>query len=341
MTLNLKKKKIAFVHQLPHPAHAVWAKSVGAKFMYFRGNKKLRERGNRHILLNILRLKFVFSKPDVIISEGGAPLFPSVVLHNFSTGAKIILIMADETGLYAKANNDLYARDIKAFLSMIDGAVSVSSLTSNTFIDLVPENIPVRIVRPSIGKIFMDQKKEDFPSRKMNRVGIVSKGGRRGLMNKIPPWLDECFYLMKKEIPDLEVAVAGTKESDLKFENTRYFGVIPYKEMPAFYAETGVLFHFPDFDPFPVSLMEALVCGCPVLTGKGTGNYEYFAQKKWTEMTCDENDPFLIAEKALKILSGSLESVKIKEYSDTIRRELSPENSASEFCKALEEILFI
>ncbi|MBN1619541.1 glycosyltransferase [candidate division WOR-3 bacterium] len=339
MTENLKKKKIAFVHQLPHPAHEVWAKSVGAKFMYFRGNKKLRERGNRHVLLNILRLKFVFSKPDVIISEGGAPLFPSVVLHNFSTGAKIILIMADETGLYAKANNDLYARDIRAFLSMIDGAVSVSSLTSNTFTGLVPENIPIRLVRPSIGKIFMEKGKGNPPYRKINRVAIVSKGGKRGLMNKIPRWLDECFHLMQKDIPDLEVAIAGTKESDLKFENIRYCGVIPYRDMPSFYSQTGVLFHFPDFDPFPVSLMEALALGCPVLTGKGTGNYEYFAQKKWTEMTCDENDPSLIAHKALKILSGNLSIERKKEFSDTVRRELSPENSALEFNSALGEIL--
>lgn len=339
MIINGKKIKTAFVHQLPHPAHRAWARGIGAKFMYFRGNKKLRERGNRHILLNLLRLKFTLCKPDVIISEGGAPLFPSVVLHNFSTCAKIILIMADETGIYVKKNDDIYARDIRAFLTMIDGAISVSSLTTKTFEGLIPDTVPVKTVRPSIGEFFLGQTFPFSGDRRKNTIGIVSKGGKRGIMNKIPGWLDECFYMMKKKLPDLQVIIAGANESPLKFENTRYSGIIDYKKMPAFYKNLGVLFHFPDFDPFPVSLMEALACGCPVLVGKGAGNFEYFQSKKWTELMCDDQSPYFIARKAVDILSGSVTFERLRLFSETVSKELSPERSALEFRKALEEIL--
>ncbi|MBN1150164.1 glycosyltransferase [candidate division WOR-3 bacterium] len=340
MVINGKKTKIAFVHQNPHPAHAAWAKSVGAKFIYFRGNRKLRERGNKHLLLNLLRTKFIFCKPDVIISEGGAPLSPSIVMHNFSTNAKIILIMADETGIYVRENKDIYSRDTRAFLSMVDGAISVSGLTTETFEGLVPQSVKIKTVRPSIGDIFIRQSR--FASgvlRRRNTICIVSKGGKRGLMDKIPGWLDDCFRIMKKTIPDLEIKIAGTQESSLKFANIRHLGIVKYTDMPKLYRETGILFHFPFFDPFPVSVMEALSCGCPVIVGKGCGNYEYFKEKNWNELTCDEDDPVTVSQKALEILNGSITPDRFRLFSDVVAKELSPSASSAYFRKSLEDIL--
>lgn len=327
---------IYFVHQQPHPSHEIWAKKVGAKFIHFRGHERLRKRSNWNFLLKIFRASLPWQLPGLIISEGGAPLNTSVILHNYA-GAPIIMILADETALSVKYNNDVYSKDIKAFLQLVDGAVSVSNLATESFTDLMRENIPVEIVRPSVGYRFINADIKELPGKPF-KMALAVRGGKRGITGKIPNWFEELCIRLQKRMPDLEILIAGTDEFTENVTNVKPAGLIPYNRMIEFYQSVNLLLHIPDFDTFAVVPVEALACGTPALVSKRAGVYEFFEENGLNDLIIDALDPDLLSERIIDALHNPPDESERRYYKKLIKDNLSPEVSADNFKSALERI---
>ncbi len=334
--LNKLPEPIFFVHQNPHPAHGIWAEKVGAKFIYFKGHRKLRDRSNWNHLLKFFRASLPWRLSKLIIAEGGAPLNTSVILHNYS-GAPIVMILADETGLRVRGTDDTYSRDVRAFLQLVDGAVSVSDLVTESFRDLFRENIPVETVRPSVGNSFLNADMKELLGEPF-RIAIVSKGGSRGLIGKIPDWLEGLCVSLQKRIPDLEVLIAGTDELPVKASNVRSVGIIPYSRMVDFYQNVNLLLPVPDFDSFPVVPAEALACGTPALVSRGAGICEFFIEHGLNNLIIDDISTDSLSEQIIDVLRTPPDKRERQHLKQLIADNLSPEVSAENFKSALERI---
>jgi glycosyltransferase involved in cell wall biosynthesis len=53
----------------------------------------------------------------------------------------------------------------------------------------------------------------------------------------------------------------------------RWVGAMPYEEQPALYAAADLTVNFPKMDAFPITMLESLACGVPVLTNPLKGYY--------------------------------------------------------------------
>jgi len=260
----------------------------------------------------------------------------SVILHNYS-GAPIVMILADETGLSVKRTDDIYSRDVRAFLKLVDGAVSVSELVTESFEGLFRDNIPVETVRPSVGANFLKADMKE-PRGEPFRIALVSKGGSRGLTGKIPEWFGELSVSLQKRISDLEILIAGTDELPVKTGNIRPVGLIPYSRMAEFYQSVNLLIHVPDFDSFSVVPAEALACGTSALVSRGAGICEFFEEHGMNELIINDINTESLSAQIIDVLRDPPDMRRRQLYKKSIVDRLSPEVSAENFKSALERI---
>jgi glycosyltransferase involved in cell wall biosynthesis len=334
--LNKLPEPIFFVHQQPHPAHGIWAEKVGAKFIYFKGHRFLRERSNWNHLLKFFRASLPWRLSNLIISEGGAPLNTSVILHNYS-GAPIVMILADETGLRVRNTDDKYSRDIRAYLKLVDGAISVSELVTDSFKDLFRDNIPIETVRPSVGSCFLNADMKELHGEPF-RIALVAKGGSRGLTGKIPDWFGDLSVSLQEKMPDLEILIAGTDELHVKTGNVMPVGSIPYNRMVEFYQSINLLLHIPDFDSFPVVPAESLACGTPALVSRGAGICEFFDEHELKYLTIDDTSIDSLSQQIIDALRNPPDKKERQLCRRLIEDNLAPGVSAANFKSALERI---
>jgi phosphatidylinositol alpha-mannosyltransferase len=133
---------------------------------------------------------------------------------------------------------------------------------------------------------------------------------RKGL-----PVLLEAFPLIKKEIPDAILLVAGKGvppeniPEDLK-ESIIFKGLIPNEMVPVYYRSAD-LYCSPALygETFGIVLLEAMACGTPVIASDIDGYREVMPEK---EMLFERGNPESLADKAISILKDDSEARRIR-----------------------------
>lgn len=83
------------------------------------------------------------------------------------------------------------------------------------------------------------------------------------------------FKKLKNKHPNLELWIIGyDKKSTEKIDGIRFFGRVPYEEMPKFYNYATVVIHPSLNENCPKVVLEAMSCEKPVITLNTTGNVE-------------------------------------------------------------------
>lgn len=133
---------------------------------------------------------------------------------------------------------------------------------------------------------------------------LVEKKGLRYLLEALP--------IVLLERPDVTLTIAGfgpdeqslkTQAHELGLQHAVHFqGAVAQKNLPALYQRAALFVapfvkaHSGDQEGLPVALMEAVACGCPVVTGDVAGIGDLLGELK-TQICVDARDTRLLAEK--------------------------------------------
>jgi glycosyltransferase involved in cell wall biosynthesis len=74
----------------------------------------------------------------------------------------------------------------------------------------------------------------------------------------------------------------------------RWVGGMPYEEQPGLFATADLAVNFPEMDAFPVTILECLACGVPVLTNRVQA-YESHGVAPYLSFTAEDSVPQLAA----------------------------------------------
>jgi len=77
-------------------------------------------------------------------------------------------------------------------------------------------------------------------------------------------------------------------------ERVRWVGSMAYEEQPGLYAAADLAVNFPEMDAFPVTILESLACGVPVLTNRLKA-YESHGVVPYLTFTAEDSVPQLTA----------------------------------------------
>lgn len=123
----------------------------------------------------------------------------------------------------------------------------------------------------------------------------------------------EAFALIKKKCPDAKLNVAGSGPLRLDLEqlseqlgiaeSVTFTGRLDNKEMAEIYRGTDLLLNSSLADNMPISLLEALACGVPIVT-TNVGGIPYLVEDSRTALLVDPGNPQMMAAAAMQVLSN-------------------------------------
>lgn len=303
--------QICFLYQTPHKCHKVWAESIHADFIYFT------------------KLPQVGQKYDVLLIEGGLPLWAAWKYKKKHKKTKLIYLNADETVLIWKKRlltGPIYFTKWRYALSRIDSAISVSNLVS------IKRNlrlkIPEVIVRPFI------EYKYNKPRYNPENKAIITVGyyhPKQGINILI-----KAFKLLKKqnEFKDLKLYLVGKGyPKKLVQKDIMLTGFV--KDLEKIYRLAQLYVHAGRYQAHPIAPLEAMHYGIPTIVTNKTGVYEVLRPELVSK--CNPKDLAQRIEWFLDL--DDVEKKKYSRYCYNKSLEFLEDKNIEKFIRAFEKLI--
>jgi len=250
--------KSYFIYQGPHYVHADWARSVGCKFIHFRFHKQLvRSKLSKVIMRTHL---LWFRKPTFVIAEGGAPLIEAALLK-VTKETPIIYLASDITPYRILEGRDELLKELIEF-SNLTVAISKMVLEDTSRLCLLREH---DVVYPFVREKFFDYKER---ARKDEKKAVFVGNL---LKHKGADLLPEVTETIRRKMKDFKLMVIGKPiEVGLKESyGLKSLGLVPLNILMREVSSSKVYIHPARYEPFGVSVAEAVVLGTlPVVSNK-------------------------------------------------------------------------
>ncbi|MFD1515741.1 glycosyltransferase family 4 protein [Halomarina rubra] len=261
----------------PHPAHAGFARAVGAEQVGFRDRSAGPLSGG---LAEDALNAFTYPDADVYLVEGSQPLY-AATLARARTGAKVVYLCADH-GLYDLGRGSFAGQSgLKTLVGRfgrpavravarrsIDGCVAVSGFAAE-FVRPFVGDAPVRVAHPYVqperyeALLALDDAGEDD----VNGPTALTVG--RGAPYKGVDLLVGAWPQVRASHPDatLHVAGAGHPDAYADVPGVVVHGFVDDARLVELFAASSLFVQPSRMDTFPVSTLEALCAGClPLVT---------------------------------------------------------------------------
>lgn len=313
-----------FVYQGPHPVHAAWARSVGAKFLNYRFGPKwmIKNRWTRAAAVISKRISLNFLKtPQCVIAEGGAPLVVTTIIKA-TKRCKMVYLCADPTPMSA-LNNDTLA-DLVGFSDLII-AVSKMALDDTKKLSRVKNSI---VIYPFPNETFIELSKENVPI-KDDSTGVFIGTQTRWKGAHLLPELAK-----KIGVKESNFRLTTIGRPTLGLEKTKHLiptGFIPESNKIAVLSSAKVYLHPAIFEACGVSVLEAICAGTIPVVSNRTGAKEFLPSELVAE---DFNE---LAEKAIVVLNTSRDEyiTIVEKLRRKVRAKARPEISINAFKQAI------
>jgi glycosyltransferase involved in cell wall biosynthesis len=132
-----------------------------------------------------------------------------------------------------------------------------------------------------------------------------------------PQMAVEVLALLRREFPNIELLMIGPDDGDGSLEETRkratelgvsgsvcFTGVVPKAEVPSWLAQGTVFLNTTDIDNAPVSLLEAMACGLPVVS-TNVGGISDLVEHGRNALLVPPRDPRAMAARISDVLRNS------------------------------------
>ncbi len=271
-----KKGKILFLYYDPHYFHAALAKELHADFY---PAPKLRSEKSNIITGGLSILKAVFTLPknyDIYFCEG-TYIIPVLAkkLGLIRKDAKIVNILASPLLYYIKTGliKGIRKRFAITLLKEVDSFVCVSKMEDDLLKEIIP-NAKSIVIYPFVKQemeIEIMKKKNIIPNINAHKILTI---GTHSAYYKGIDIVFEAFKIIKKKFPDAELNIVGNMPDLKKYVDCNYEGVhcLGYvKDLVKVIKESSLYIHMGRGDTFPVSILEVMQCGLPVIVSDATG----------------------------------------------------------------------
>jgi len=298
--MRLKNKRILFLYSGGHSVHLAFAKSIGAKIMSL--SKKIPK------------------DYDIYITEAKyIPLTIQKYLGNLKKGSKIINLFADPRMYYLNKRIffDQKRNKVKKYptlkriasiflLKKLNGVLCVGELVRD-LLKNINKKIPSKVVYSFISENRLKQLIKITP--KLNNQKIIFIGSGPDWHYKGLDILIKTFKILKKEFPNIEINIIGDWKniSNLNLKGFSFEGI--QKDIKKYLKNSSLMVHLGRGDTFPVSTIEAMNAGIPVIISKDTGTRE-IVNKVRKDFVVDLN-PLEVSDKIREYFNLPLKEKKI------------------------------
>ncbi|MEH7301284.1 glycosyltransferase family 4 protein [Neobacillus drentensis] len=132
------------------------------------------------------------------------------------------------------------------------------------------------------------------------RPYILMVGGEHASFKGIPTII-EAYNMVKGELDiDLYWITPGTPSEDKKSQVTKVFVNPPQQKIGNLYRGAALYVCGSTYENFPLPPLEAMACGCPVVTTNNSGSLEYAVQEQ-NALICNMKNPVDMAEKIREV----------------------------------------
>lgn len=143
------------------------------------------------------------------------------------------------------------------------------------------------------------------------------------------------FKRIQERLPHAMLTIAGdgslrdrlrSEAAALDLKNVTFCGPVAPDKMPMLYNETDVYLNAPDIDNMPISLLEAAVCGLPIVTSDA-GGIPYMVRNEVTALVVPCNDDEAMAAAAIRLFEepGLATRLSDEGRAEVMRRYVWPE----------------
>lgn len=315
--------KISFLYDGLHPAHGVWAKSLGAEFVSDRAWNGIPNLAR--FIKSFTVLKDIPQDTDVLLCESGAEILAGALWKRRHPKGKLVLIVDDPKLLVLPKMHFVKRRMYLWALSFYDMFLATS--------DFIARYIPAGL--PGVSKVvplFVDDRyrhHEPVDLGKKNVIFVGRVGEEKGVDQIV-----DAFYMLEKDFPKSRLYIVGDGPLKRKLEkgngNIVWTGSI--KDPEKYFLKGSIYMNLARIEPFGIAILEAMCLGLvPILT-ENIGVVDFVKKV----------DPELIvknAAEAAEVAKRLWTSPELhREYSNKCRevaREFSEEYSVNKFKKAM------
>jgi len=124
-------------------------------------------------------------------------------------------------------------------------------------------------------------------------------------------YLIEAFHRVLEREPDTRLMIAGEGPERARLEErveslglsktVAFLGVVPYREVPSYYAASDIFVHIPTYEAMPHVIYEAMATGKPVVASKVGGIVEVIEDGK-DGLLVEPKDPEGTAEAVIRLI---------------------------------------
>jgi mannosylfructose-phosphate synthase len=206
----------------------------------------------------------------------------------------------------------------------------------------IPPGVDVETYKPNNGQAGPSPPK--LPKKYIYSIGRIDA-------NKGHDFLIKAFNIVQKQIPDVNLVIGGgspnpskrekevqlmikKKISEFGIENrVHIIGYVPYSLMATYYQKASIFVLPSLFEPFGMTIQEAMACGIPVIASR-FGGIRTVIDHGTNGMLVDPSDSSEFANAMLRILNDDKLHRKLgHEAYNTVQREFSWEAIADRFIK--------
>ncbi|MBU5682099.1 MAG: glycosyltransferase [Candidatus Aenigmarchaeota archaeon] len=248
----------------PHFVHLTWAKSVKAIPIKIPINPV-----SQYFTL-VKRDEKIIKSDDTIIVESLYAL-PYLYLLKNKVKVKVISIIADSTFYPSKLPLRKYFYNIFKLDQVVDYFFTVSKEIKEWIINYGIDETKIYVVRPfSLLDVKKRLIKRKVKNKKITFIGNYTKTSAAKLIISIAEYLkDFKFYLI------------GTVSKKIKNppKNVKCYMNISWEELKKILLSSSIYLHPMFFDPFPVSVLDAMRCGNFPLVYRLVGSSEILSKE--------------------------------------------------------------
>ena len=253
-------------------------------------------------IINTIKVIFVTNKDDIILFTD--PLSFNIIASLFIRNKKYAIF-------YHYENNPFYYKFIpfvsyEKILSKLDGIICISNFSLSQLIPLGIDTDKCKVVYYGLDhELFRPSPSDRYSFDYILCVG--SEEPRKNMGNIL-----KSFQLLKKDFPNLKLLKVGRASSKNRSETIRHVkelqlmesviftDYVEEKELPKIYSAAKLLLFPSLLEGFGLPIVEAMACGCPVVTSNRNPMKELIGSE---QHTVDPLNPEDIATACKKILS--------------------------------------
>lgn len=252
-----------------HPAHRPFVKAIKADVYPAYRSKA----GGVRRFVEAFKMAKEYPDYDAYLLEGGMPMFPMYLRKKFfGKNGFVVGLLADETFINLVERLPHYSKT-ETFVHKISCGVLDCAIAVSSFVKSYAENVidvPIEVVKPPIPE--ESYKKLSNVKPNLESKVVVSVGEARYSIGM--HYLVEQFKIAKREVRDLELWIVG-KGHPKGYEKVRGVRVLGYVEdLSEVFKEASLFVHAGISSAYPVSTLEAMRVGLPVVVTDMTGTKE-------------------------------------------------------------------